>query len=132
MSTAGGYLFARQAVDIWVKRLRNGEKVMTQSNSTLIGLHSEWVESSEMRCSVRRGKGRILVDVTELSPNQITHKQKALRIARKLAVLNGAIVDGATELVDVSKDRRTVRFKTDEEAIVRARQMVWAFKVVKK
>jgi len=105
---------------------------MTESNTTLIGLHSEWVEQSQMRCRVRRVDGpkpRILVDVLELSPNESTHKTEAMGIARSLAVLNGAHCD-PTELCDLQSDRKAVRLKDDVQVMTRARQFCWAFGVI--
>lgn len=105
---------------------------MTESNTTLIGLHSEWVGQSQMRCRVRKVDGpkpRILVDVQELSPNEITHKSAALGIARTLAVFNGAHCD-ATELCDLQSDRKAIRLKDNEQIVTRARQFCWAFGVI--
>jgi hypothetical protein len=102
-------------------------------NTTLIGLHSEWVGRSQMRCRLRRLNGthpKLLIDVTELSPDIETHKTEALNVARKLAILNGAASTDAIELFDFQSDHKAVRLKDQVEVTHRQRSTCWAFGLV--
>jgi hypothetical protein len=103
---------------------------MTQSQSTLIGLHSEWVGQSQMRVRIRRIDGphsKLLVDVTELTSDR-TSKRRSLDTAKKYAQLNGAS-KSFTELCDFQTDRKAIRLNGDEQKPTHVRLVTWSFEM---
>ena len=103
---------------------------MTQSQSTLIGLHSTWVGQSQMRVRVRRIDGthsKLLVDVTELTSGR-TSKRRSLETAKKYAQLNGA-GKAYSELCDFSTDRKAIRLNEDAPSLTHVRLVTWSFEM---
>lgn len=103
---------------------------ITNHESRLIGLHSEWIEKSQMRIQTRKleDTNKIVVEVWELTYGK-TSKARSLSCARKAARNHPIVSVDCVQLTDVEIDKK-VSDLTGQQHRLRIRQSAYVFSLV--